>query len=137
VPALLEKARRRTHLANGEAPAASPHRPWPAPLRRRSGRRAVRRRPGRSRPGRGTTLEAGVDEAIPSPADTTVVLKRGRRRVPVGARVAEAQIHGRFAGGEDGSLVEETARQVSRGVVPSLQLRSLHTHAVNEYTPTP
>jgi hypothetical protein len=88
----LEKARRRTHLAKGEAPAASPRRPWSAPLRRRSGRRAVRRRLGRSRLGRGTTLGAGVDEAIPSPAGTTVVLKRGRRRVAVGGRVAEAQV---------------------------------------------
>jgi hypothetical protein len=88
----LEKARWRTHLAKGEAPAASPRRPWPAPLRRRSGRRAVRRRPGRSRLGRGTTLRAGVDEAIPSTAGTTVVLKRGRRRVAVGGRVAEAQV---------------------------------------------
>jgi hypothetical protein len=92
VRALLEKARRRTHLANGEAPAASPRRPWPVPLRRRSGRRAVRGRPGRSRPGRDTTPGAGVDEASSSPAGTTAVLRRGRRRVAVGGRVAEAQV---------------------------------------------
>jgi hypothetical protein len=119
VRALLEKARRRTHLVNGEAPDASPHRPWPVPLRRRSGRRAVRGRPGRSRPGRDTTPGAGVDEASSSPAGTTAVLRRGRRRVAVGGRVAEAQIRAVHIAasaleGEDGSAVD-----VEAGAFPS------------------
>jgi hypothetical protein len=53
VPALLEKRRRHTHLANGEASAAAPRRPWPASLRGRSGppRRSSKTRsePSRSR----------------------------------------------------------------------------------------
>jgi hypothetical protein len=60
-----------------------------------------------------------VDEASSSPAGTTAVLRRGRRRVAVGGRVAEAQIRAVHIAasaleGEDGSAVD-----VEAGAFPS------------------